>query len=124
MMDPKRRGRYVATPEEWVVLMRVVLGLQTGMCACGCRRLVHSFHHLLSKGQGGDDVLSNLAGLYGDGTRGCHGALTSGNPVIDLDGSRIIPAEVRAGIGRRLREDQRAYVVNREGQWYLDKHYS
>jgi hypothetical protein len=52
--------------------------LYTGVCPL-CGRLVNtdlSRHHVVSKGQGGDDVPENLVWACGDGTRGCHGVLT------------------------------------------------
>lgn len=127
--DPKRRARYDATPEEWAALIKAVFWLQRGSCGCGCNRQIGSYHHILPKGQRGDDVLSNLVGLSGDGTRGCHGALTSGNRVNDgknyPDQSTrwITPEQVAAGIRRNLRPDQIAYVTAREGMWYVEKHY-
>ena len=127
--DPKRRARYVATAEEWSVILPYVSWLQGGKCGCGCNRRIESHHHLIPRGQGGDDVISNLVGLYGDGTRGCHGALTSANRVNDgrnfPSGKTrwITPDEVRRGIRRNLRPDQIQYITNREGAWYLDKHY-
>lgn len=128
-MDQKIRGRYEATWEEWKLLRKIANQLQLGGCACGCGRTVGSFHHLVSRSQGGDDVLSNLAGLYGDGTTGCHGALTSGNRVNDgvnfpgREARWIYPEVVRVGIRNHLRPDQRAYIISRTGEWYLDKHY-
>lgn len=40
--------------------------------ACGCPG--ESVHHVLSRGQGGDDVLANCAMVCGHGSAGCHGA--------------------------------------------------
>ena len=115
--DPKNRARYVATPEEWTWLRQILL--PTGStCQCGCGRRAESLHHILSRGQGGDDVPANLVRLAGSGTTLCHGALTSGNKT---DG--VSPDAVASGIRANLRQDQIAYVRNREGQWYLDRHY-
>lgn len=36
-------------------------------------------HHVVPKGQGGDDVPENLVWCCGDGTTGCHGVLTHRN---------------------------------------------
>lgn len=44
-----------------------------------CKRLAGfglSRHHVVPKGQGGDDLDVNLIWVCGDGTRGCHGVLT------------------------------------------------
>lgn len=38
-----------------------------------------SLHHVLPRGQGGDDVASNLVGLCGSGTTGEHGLLEAGD---------------------------------------------
>lgn len=122
MTDAKPRARYVATSEEWFVLRDVVHRLQNGLCGCGCGRRIESVHHLVSRPKGGDDVISCLIGLYGDGTRGCHGALTSGNRVNDASGW-INPEDVRTGIRWNLRLDQIAYIYERVGDWYLEKHY-
>jgi hypothetical protein len=40
-----------------------------------------SLHHLYPRGQGGDDVESNLIGLCGSGTTGCHGLIENGDVV-------------------------------------------
>jgi len=40
-----------------------------------------SLHHIYPKGQGGDDVESNLIGLCGDGTSGHHGLIEDGDVV-------------------------------------------
>jgi hypothetical protein len=52
--------------------------LLIGTCP-SCGRFVGrdlSRHHVVPKGQGGDDVPENLIWVCGDGTRGCHGVLT------------------------------------------------
>lgn len=121
--DPRRRARYVATPEEWTLLLRALVLIQGRRCGCGCGRKPESAHHLVPKSQGGDDVLSNLVLLNGDGTRGCHGALTSANRAWDGKRSYVEPAAVRTGIGQNLRDDQLAYIRVRIGQWYVEQHY-
>lgn len=54
----------------------------SGVCPC-CQRHVGrsglTRHHVVPKGQGGDDVPQNLVWVCGDGTRGCHGVLTHRN---------------------------------------------
>lgn len=42
-----------------------------------CGDIRFSLHHVLKRGQGGDDVRENLVPLCGDGTNGCHGAVES-----------------------------------------------
>lgn len=123
--DPKTRARYIATVEEWSWLRRHLLLTHTGMsmpCFCGCRRFAGSLHHLYPRGQGGDDVPANLVPLSGDGTRACHGALTSGNRTTDYIGV-CEPGEVAAGIGRNLQPHHLAYLRSRVGDWYVEKHY-
>lgn len=122
--DPKLRARYVATAEEWVVLLKALSLIQGRRCGCGCGRKAQSAHHLVPKSQSGDDVLSNLVLLNGDGTRGCHGALTSANRAWDGKDNYAEPADVRAGIGRNLRPDQLAYISERIGLWYVEQHYA
>ncbi len=52
--------------------------LRYGAC-CACGAPACNAHHVIPKGQGGDDVLENLVSLCGSGTARCHGAL-HGNP--------------------------------------------
>jgi hypothetical protein len=67
--------------------------------SCDSTRGIHA-HHLLSRAQGGDDVLANLVGLCS----GCHGAL-HGTPCRTL-GHRIDKSFVMDKIGSYLvRED-------------------
>ena len=74
--DPKPAKRYRATPAEWEYMRGILL---VEPCAiCGGRS--ESLHHIYGRGQRGSDVLSNLAPVCGDGTRGCHGLLTARNP--------------------------------------------
>lgn len=40
-----------------------------------CPKPYESLHHIYPRGQGGDDVLVNLAPVCGSGTTGCHGRL-------------------------------------------------
>lgn len=44
-----------------------------------CGRPPGSVHHVIPRGEGGDDVAANLVLLCGTGTTGCHGA-HHGNP--------------------------------------------
>lgn len=43
-----------------------------------CGEIEISIHHVLPRGQGGDDVWENLVALCGSGTHGCHGAVEHG----------------------------------------------
>lgn len=42
---------------------------------CPCGKPSATGHHVLSRGQGGDDVPANILPLCGSGTTGCHGLL-------------------------------------------------
>jgi len=54
--------------------------LRFSLCPlCGSRRRPLSRHHVIPKGQGGDDVPENLLWVCGHGTVGCHGVLTHHN---------------------------------------------
>lgn len=85
-----------------------------------CRRLgvfvrATNCHHLLGKGQSGDDVLDNLIPICGHGSAGCHGAL-HGNPYIHPVGGRRTAQDVRRDIGLTLRYPEVAYLVERLGE--------
>ena len=43
-----------------------------------CGEIDISIHHVLPRGQGGDDVWENLVPLCGSGTTGCHGGVEGG----------------------------------------------
>lgn len=83
--------------------------------ACGTRAI--NCHHLLGKGQRGDDVVENLIPLCGSGSEGCHGAL-HGNPYsVMLRGTveRRDAAWVRLRIGTNLRMPEWQYLVGKLG---------
>jgi hypothetical protein len=67
-------------------------------------------HHLIPKGQGGDDVEANIVPLCGDGTRGCHGL---------VERSRNARAQLR----HRLHADEVAYGVAKVGAGRFDRRY-
>ena len=76
MPRPKPAKRIVdrdALPIDDAPLKQVVCPL------CLRRTPDLSRHHVVPKGQGGDDVPENLVWICGDGTRGCHGVLTHHN---------------------------------------------
>ena len=74
--DPKPLKRYRATPAEWKYMRGILL---VEPCAiCGGRS--ESLHHIYKRGQGGGDLLVNLAGVCGSGTTGCHGKLEARDP--------------------------------------------
>lgn len=107
--------------------------------ACGVR--AESVHHVIPKGERGDDVPGNLLLLCGHGTAKCHGA-EHGNPYtveIDVFGKdpalavrreRRDSAWVHARIGKHIvkhRPDTIAYVEAKlgveAGHAYLERRY-
>lgn len=66
--DPKRPPR-IKDPE----LLRQAHWAYDECVICGSINI--SIHHVLRRGQGGDDVWENLVALCGDGTSGCHGGV-------------------------------------------------
>src|SRR3990167_3600379 len=74
--DPKPAKRYRASPAEWKYMRSLLL---VEPCAiCGGRS--ESLHHIYKRGQGGGDLLVNLAPVCGSGTTGCHGKLEARDP--------------------------------------------
>lgn len=69
--DPKRDGR-IKDPD----LMRQAHWAFDECVICGAIDI--SIHHVLSRGQGGDDVWEDLVPLCGSGTTGCHGGVEAG----------------------------------------------
>jgi hypothetical protein len=80
--------------------------------ACGARAV--NSHHLIGKGQGGDDDVDNLIPLCGSGSSGCHGAL-HGNPYVDASGRRWDAFSVRQAIGLGLRPSEYACARQKLG---------
>lgn len=122
--DPKPPRRVRLNSRQYAEWAGRVKARAAGRCECGCGRPAQTIHHLIG-GPGREDVDANAVVLYGDGTRGCHGALTSGNRV--FDGSDVIlPMQVASGIRRRLettRRDALAYILERRGRDWLDRRY-
>lgn len=75
---------------------------------CGYYRV--EAHHLLSRGQGGDDVLANLVPLCSS----CHGVLHSGHPRRGDFGQFVTPTIVRDRIGSWLLSE-----AGDDARWYL-----
>jgi hypothetical protein len=110
--DPRPRRRVRLSSVKYALLRAELLVLWP-LCATGCGRLAHSAHHVVPRGDG-DDTLDNLVGLCGDGTRGCHG---------DVEHRRNGARErVRAHIESE-RPRVAAYVIERKGQAWFDRHY-
>lgn len=104
--DWKPERRQKATRRQWERLRE---GVNVRCAVCGDPS--QSAHHVVRRSQGGDDVLANLVGLCGHGTRGCHGLVERRKP------------EALAAVRRALTVDQLAYVLERKGQAWLDRAY-
>lgn len=88
---------------------------------CG-RRLTFSFsgsrHHLVPKRKPylGDDVVSNLALLCGDGTTGCHG-------IYEKKSGTKMWRKIAAAIRDKMRDEHVRYITSKMGQEWLDANY-
>ncbi len=108
MSDPKPAKRIKASAEEWVELREAKLG----PCrVCGTTAWPLGLHHLVSRGQGGDDLEDNLVPLCGSGTTGCHERVESRDPVACHE------------LRKHLTEAEIAYVLEKRGEAYLDGRY-
>lgn len=67
-----KTGRRIKDPE----LLRQAHWAFDECVVCGSIEI--SVHHILPRGQEGDDVWENLVPLCGSGTHGCHGAVEAG----------------------------------------------
>jgi hypothetical protein len=118
--DPKPAARIV-NPN---VQPLDALPLRDGRCPLCRRRLVFfSRHHVLPKGQSGDDVPENTVWTCGDGTRGCHGVLTHRNR--DGESGRTFE-EVAADLLRYLDTQPlvRAYAEGKKYPGWLEDYYA
>jgi len=96
--DPKPRPR-VQDPTAGYTKIRAEQRCR--LCGMGfARGLGLTRHHVVPKGQGGDDVADNLVPLCGHGTIGCHGAV-----------EHDIRARVR--LRAKLRPQEIAYATRR-----------
>lgn len=103
--NPKPAKRVRLTPAQYREFAVELLAAHP-RCACGCGRRADSLHHMIG-GSGRSDVRENVVGLAGDGTRLCHGALTSAMRVWDNHGRVYIdPSQVRAGIRRHIEHER------------------
>lgn len=122
--DPKPRQRVRLSPHQ-LLKLRIEILTRWPWCACGCGRRAETIHHVIG-GRDKEDVAENLVGLAGDGTRGCHGALTSGNIAYDGINAYCDPELVAVGIRQTIettRRDVGAYVVQVKSEAWLDKRY-
>lgn len=126
--DPKPRRRLKLTKYRYNQLAGNIIyaANKGGGCECGCGRRAETVHHVVRRGHG-DDIRENLMALAGDGTRLCHGAITSKHRVWDAERSAyILPGDVLAGMRERMetvRLDVLDYVLGRRGRDFLEKQY-
>jgi 5-methylcytosine-specific restriction endonuclease McrA len=113
--DFKNPPRKKATKEGWGAL---VVQLPSHCQLCGSigitvdfRWIGLSVHHVVSRAQGGADVIENFAVLCGHGTVGCHS---------DVEHHR---KQARERLRRKLTDEQLAYIVSTKGSAWLDRSY-
>jgi len=93
-----------------------------------CGMAAANGHHVIGKGQGGDDVVANVAPLCGSGSSGCHGAF-HGTPYTDAAGHRWTKAEVASAVGDWVVRTPPvlAYVLGKlgdtKGRAFVKRHY-
>jgi hypothetical protein len=94
--DPKPAARIVDRDALAVARLR-------GDECVACGRPPGSVHHVIPRGERGDDVTENLLLLCGSGTSGCHGAW-HGNPYL-VEDKRTRIVESRPGLYERRDAD-------------------
>lgn len=107
--DPKPRARLRLSSRDYGDLVFRFLMAHRTCELCG-KRPSDSFHHVVSRGQGGDDVEANGAALCGDGVRRCHGR---------VEHSAAARSELRYG----LRTESVVYAIERKGLGWFDSRY-
>ena len=106
--DWKPRKRIVGSQGWWGEMQAV----KTGMCqACGKKHGKTSWHHLVGRDLGGDDVPENLAELQGDGVAGCHGEI------------QRLERRTCSALRARLRPSQVGYIIGRKSEVFLNRYY-
>jgi hypothetical protein len=113
--DPKPRKRIIDPDAR-------VRKLARDRYCRSCGRRATNCHHLIGKGQSGDDLAENLIPLCGSGSDGCHGAL-HGNPWVTADGMRFDAHLVRQQIGGHLWPDEILYCIQRLGSYEAAREY-
>jgi hypothetical protein len=109
--DFKAGSRHRATQAEW----DTIRDEKAGPCrVCGEHAVwAISYHHLVPRSLGGDDVEDNLIPLCGDGTTGCHGKLEN-HP----RGWERIAHAVR----HSLTPAELGYVLDTKGMEFLERY--
>jgi 5-methylcytosine-specific restriction endonuclease McrA len=103
--DFKNPARHRADRLEWEQIVKTKLG----PCRC-CGQWGSSFHHLVPRSLGGDDVADNIVPLCGDGTRGCHG-----------DVEARVPTALHE-LRESLRPEELRYVLRKKGGGFLERY--
>lgn len=103
--DFKNSPRHRADRLEW----EQIASAKLGPCRC-CGQWGSSFHHLVPRSLGGDDVADNIVPLCGDGVRGCHG-----------DVEARVPTALNA-LRQSLRPEELRYILRTKGGGFLDRY--
>lgn len=101
--DPRPESRYVADRDGWAAI-----GAAKGGACRSCGGRGEEFHHLVPRGQRGDDVAPNLVPLC----RACHRSLTE-----HLPGWEEVAHRLREG----LTPLELGYVKAKKGRAWLDR---
>lgn len=84
---------------------------KTAICRlCGTTERVNA-HHLIPRSLGGIWTESNVVGLCGSGTTGCHGDVERRHP------------DVLCKLRASLTDAEYSYVVEKAGEGFLDRYY-
>lgn len=105
-----RRFRHKATSGEWERIIAAKFGVCRG---CGEHKPV-TFHHLVPRSLGGDDVPDNILPLCGHGTAGCHGKIEDHS-----NGWRETAARIRSS----LTPAELNYAIATKGEYWLSRYY-
>jgi len=104
----RRYRRKIASPKAW----QAIIAAKRGPCRVCCTPTQNgfdygpvSFHHLLARSQGGDDVADNIVPLHA----GCHEAVTQ----------RVGPALIC--LARSLSDAERAYIIGKLGEGGMER---
>lgn len=107
LVDPRPPKRIKATRDQWIDIEVA----KRDRCRICETTFGTSFHHIVPKSLGGDDLKDNIVPLCGDGVRGCHGLVEARDP------------EACATLGDRLSAAERAYVLGKKGPAFLARYY-
>lgn len=107
--DPKPRPRLRLRGQNYGNFVFEFLRAHRTCELCG-KRPAETFHHVVPRGQGGDDVEENGAALCGDGVALCHGRVEHS-------------AEARGELRYRLRTEVVLYAIERKGLGWFDRRY-